>query len=243
MTYEPDPRAYQQLVSSDPFGRVNCTAWSGAWAVDAWTRGARKLTGEQIRAASGEAVPDPGSPGLNLAQLDAAVHRLAGLDLDTRTPCHPSEAQAAIESGRWAVVQVDRSVLVDAGVVSGFRGGHAVTVHARDGVPVIGDPLVAHYVPTSWGLLWHAASEFAGAGHVNASMTGQPFTGLWRVAISGPTRVYDDPHGSPVGTVTKATYLCARSSADGRVCYHVRDAGAMRGKWFFQSRYTKAVPE
>lgn len=177
MTYTPDIRAYQQLLYGGPTGPYDCTAWSGAILVDAHTQGAIKTTGRAIRLNTDEAVPDGSSPGLNLPQVDEAVLKITtsrgrAVDLDTRVQGRSltrAEAQFRIVDGRWATVQVLRSVLVNRGFLDGFRGGHALTVHALD-VPVIGDPLVAHYVRASWDVIWDAAEALTG-GYIYAQFT------------------------------------------------------------------------
>lgn len=179
----PDPKRYQQLNNGDPHGPVNCTAWCGAWLVDASSDGRITTTGEKVRAASSEPKPDPSSPGLNLPQVDAAVFRLTRgrVSLDTRVGYSSANAQARIIDGRWAIVQVNRGVLVKAGDngANDFTGGHAETVHYSDGAPRLGDPLVGHYIQTTWSVLWRAAGKLVtgpggsqvGDGRANVSFT------------------------------------------------------------------------
>lgn len=172
MTYTPDIRDYQQL-DEPRTGRYDCTAYAAAIVTDAHTGGKTRVTGRQVRLASSEPVPDPKSPGLNLPQVDAAVRSLTSgrVDLDTRLALPRAEAQSLIVDGRWAIVQVKRSVLVNRGFLSGFRGAHALTVHALD-VPVLGDPLVPYYVRCSWDALWDAADALIGLpGRANVSLT------------------------------------------------------------------------
>lgn len=188
--YEPDPGDYQQL--EDPHtGRFDCTAYSAAWIADAHTAGRVRLTGEEVRRASDEATPDPSSPGLNLVQVDAAVRKLTDgvVDMDTRLGLAAAEAQRRVAAGEWAVVQLVRGALVDAGVCVGFRGPHAVTVHQSETTVYIGDPLVPHYVPVSWGVLWHACGEFAGAGRVNASLLKPPAPKSYSLVIQARATV------------------------------------------------------
>lgn len=168
----PDPHDYQQLKAHDPNGPVNCTAYSGAWLVDA---AGGKTTGRKVRAATDEPKPDPKSPGLNLPQVDAAIRKLTPFDFDTRLAYDNDLARKRIIDGQWAEVQVIRGILVDhqAGGTNPFRGGHAITVHCDpgDGTPIIGDPLVPEYIRTTWGTLLLAAGSIAGMGQVNAMFT------------------------------------------------------------------------
>ena len=168
----PDPHDYQQLTQGDPNGGVNCTAYAGAWIVEA---AGGKTTGRKVRAATDEPKPDPKSPGLNLPQVDAAIRKLTPFNFDTRLGDPIADAQKRITDGQWAVIQVVRGVLVDAGYGGGnpFRGGHAITVHCNAGDPVAvdGDPLVPRYMRIGWGTLWAAAAGIAGHGRVNAMFT------------------------------------------------------------------------
>lgn len=167
MTYLPDITKYQQLVYGGATGNVDCTSWSAAILVDAHSQGAMKTTGRAIRLHTDEPVPDPRSPGLNLPQVDEAVLAVTAnrINLDTLVGSRSlsrAEVQARIIDGRWATIQVNRGVLVNRGFLDGFRGGHAFTVHAVDGVPVIGDPLTPHYVRASWDAIFDAAEALTG---------------------------------------------------------------------------------
>lgn len=182
MTYTPDVLRYQQL--REPItGRFDCSAYSAAWITDAHTGGATKLTGRAIRLASSEPVPDRTSPGLNLPQVDAAVLKLTSsrVNLDTRTGLGHYAFRDLVKDGRWAILQVNRGVLVDKGFGGshGFRGGHAITVHFDGTAPIIGDPLVPYYIRTGWAALYQAAGALVintdgtrlGYGRVNVSLT------------------------------------------------------------------------
>ena len=177
MAYTPDITRYQQLVYGGATGAYDCTAWCGAIITDAHTRGGTKLSGRLIRISTDEPIPDPTSPGLNLPQVDAAIYKLTSgrVNLDTRvgySSLSREGVKSRIVDGRWATVQVRRGVLVDRGFLSGFRGSHAITVHARaiDNSPVIGDPLVSHYVVASWDAIFDAAQSLTG-GWVYTQMT------------------------------------------------------------------------
>lgn len=185
MTYTPDATRYQQLRNGDPYGGVDCTAWSAAWLTDAHTTGKTRLTGTEVRANSNEPHPDPRSPGLTLPQVDQSVYGLTDgkVNMDTHLGIPTSLAQDLLVDGRWGIVQVDRAVLVRAGYLTGFTGGHAVTVHSVGSVPVLGDPLVPYYVRAGWKTLWSAASALIGApGRANVSFT-RDLTPDYRVSV------------------------------------------------------------
>lgn len=187
MTYTPDHDHYQQLRRAPytaikvPYtGPFDCTAWAGAEAVDADREGTLKITGAQVRKHSNEANPDNNSPGLNLNQIDESILELTKgkVDLDIHIGMDVSAAQRKIEDGRWGVIQVNRGVLVNAGYGggNGFMGGHAETVHFVTGRPVLGDPLVDHYMRASWAPIWRAT------GLLVTGPSGSVL-GLWRVNV------------------------------------------------------------
>jgi hypothetical protein len=197
VTYTPDPARYQQLKVGGATGPVDCTAHGGAWITDAHTQGRILLNGRQIRLASDEPVPDPGSPGLNVGQVDAAIYRITNgrVNLDTPDPRTVSRAEfkARVVDGRWANLAVKRSVLVDRGYGggNGFRGAHDITIHARaiDNAPVIGDPLVAHYMPSTWDAVLDAAEAVTASGLLFVSYT-RDLTPDYRVVVK-PRPGYD----------------------------------------------------
>lgn len=177
--YTPDITAYQQIPLGGPTGNVDCTAWSGALITDAHTQGAVKITGRQVRLASDEPKPDPESPGLNLLQVDASVFKLTSgrVDLDTRVQLRSLDRatlHARAADGYWFSAQVLRGVLVDRGFFpGGFRGPHDLTVHALPddpGVPILGDPLVPHYVRAGWDALFDACEALTG-GRIYSQLT------------------------------------------------------------------------
>lgn len=186
----PDIRDYQQLVYGGATRSVDCSGWSGAINTDAHTRGATKLTGRAIRLASNEPVPDPESPGLNVQQVDAAIYKLTGGKVDMWTPTPGTIGRAGFRDhlidGRWVHVAVKRGVLVDRGFggSSGFRGSHAITVHARmtDLSPVIGDPLVPYYYAASWDAILDAAEAVTPSGLLYVSFT-RDLTVDYRVSV------------------------------------------------------------
>lgn len=179
MTYTPDIKRYQQLVYGGATRGVDCTAWGGALVTDAHTEGRTQLSGRAIRLASDEPIPDPDSPGLNVGQVDAAIYRLTNgkVNLDTRDPrtLTRSQVKSLIVDGRWANVAVKRSVLIARGYggSSRFAGAHDITLHARDtdNAPVIGDPLVPYYIPSTWDAVLDAMQAVTASGYLFASFT------------------------------------------------------------------------
>ena len=179
MTYTPDITRYQQLVYGGKTGSVDCTAWGGALCVDAHTRGATKLTGRAIRLASDEPIPDPGSPGLNVGQVDTAIYRLTdgrvNLDTPNAATLTRTMVQDRIKDGRWANVAVNRATLINRGYGGGasFAGKHDITLHARaiDFAPVIGDPLVPRYYPATWDAVLDAMEAVTAGNYLFASFT------------------------------------------------------------------------
>lgn len=130
------PRFQKQLRSDDPYGGMNCTAYAAAMAGDFDTCGVTVLTGEQVRALSDEPHPDPASPGLNLAQVDAALnHR--GIDLEVRYRLPWDDFARKINKGEGAILQIDYGPIADSRFDAGrgFRGGHAM------------------FVPPGWGVM------------------------------------------------------------------------------------------
>jgi hypothetical protein len=175
----PDIRDYQQLVFGGATRAVDCSAWSGAICCHAHTRGAIQLSGRAIRLASSEPIPDSGSPGLNVQQVDAAVYKLTNgkVNFDTPTPGSYGRVTTRdrIVDGRWAHLAVRRATLVNRGYggSSGFTGSHAITVHVRqaDGAPIIGDPLVPYYYSASWDAVLDAAQAVTNLGYIFGSFT------------------------------------------------------------------------
>lgn len=177
-TYVPDPRHYQQLNNGDPYGGVDCTAWGAAFRVDAHTKGATKTTGTAVRRHTDEPVPDKSSPGLNLAQVDASVFDITNgkVDFDTRVQLRSlsrAEIKFRIVDGRFAGFSILRGVLVDRGFVSGFRGGHDVTMFTRENEPdqpIMFDSLKTSLTRVSWDVVFDAAEAIAG-GRIYAQFT------------------------------------------------------------------------
>lgn len=184
MVYYPDPRRYQQLGNGDPYGYADCTAWSAAYSVDADRRGTFHTTGTAVRHHSNEPIPDRRSPGLNLEQVDASVLSITGgkVDLDTHLHYDFDKFKAHVIDGRYALLQVNRGVLVtrNYGGRSNFGGGHCGVVSYRGGSAVWFDPLLLNVQRISWTALEHAAGALVtGVGGAVVGF-GQVFTAFTR---------------------------------------------------------------
>jgi hypothetical protein len=106
-----------------------------AMFADATTMGGLKVTEAQVRYLSGEAVPDPSSPGLNLPQL-VAVSKKLHISLQNRTGSGGDTVKAYVEKNQKVIAQ-----LWYAGI-GGTPIGHAVLLQAlRDGKFLMNDPM------------------------------------------------------------------------------------------------------
>ena len=144
------PHRNQLGLDGGKYGGFNCTAVAGAMALDQSTCGITTFTGAQIRAATNEPVPDPGSPGLNLTQVDLAIQKLCGINFDTEYDYFTTTAIARIKGGEPAIVQFQRAVLFGLGLDFGatFKGGHAAKVDGIGGSLHIDDPLTRRFAVT-----------------------------------------------------------------------------------------------
>jgi hypothetical protein len=149
------------MVASDPYGKFNCTAYAAARAIDAATLGGLKIDGETIRALSNEPVPNPDSPGLNIAQV-VAVSKKLRVPLYDRTNNVTEGWDAVVKyldlvgPGRRVLAQIDHDVWREK-CQPGGSFLHALTLDAlrrKDGVmQVLGsDPLCT-------GLMWYNAGN------------------------------------------------------------------------------------
>ena len=198
MTYR-EPRLQQQINQFDPYGGKNCTAYCAAMAADADSRGKYAYTGAQVRRSTNEPYPDPDSPGLTLGQVDTALYKMSGGDvnLDVHYGISDDTTMARLRAGQWAIVQVQRSVLrkYGYGEEKPFGAGHAIIAGYRqtDKVPIIGDPLISYWMPLEkWSHLFEAAGQLVirprtgerlGYGRVYAAFTRDVYS------VSVPTPV------------------------------------------------------
>lgn len=165
------PRHQRQLVSSDPHGKDNCTAYCAAMLMDAATFGGMVVTGRTVRALSSEPTPDPASPGLNIRQI-VAVSKKLRVPLVDFTGNTTSYARSLMGSptvaGRRLMLQVDYGAMgAWRAPGSTFAGGHAVNVYAvrdrpgMDDAALTGDPLRTGLVWIPWRVIEAAALAFA----------------------------------------------------------------------------------
>lgn len=189
-----------QLQLQEPItGRYDCTGYVAAMAADAQTHGAFVPTGREVRLASDEPIPDRDSPGLNVNQVDAALFKLSAgaVDLDVHGMGSGFDRVIiAAKLGAWVVLALWRGVLVDAGLVTGFRAGHAVLVGSDDGKPIVADPLVGHWLRTTWPVLEEAARQLIVRNGGGAGATGA-YYGL-TTRTPAPSRPPTDPIGESV---------------------------------------------
>lgn len=200
-TATPDMRDYQQLVYGGKTGPVDCAGWAGAICCHAHTKGATRVTGRQIRLASNEPIPDVGSPGLNVSQVDAAVYKLTSGRVNFDTPLPGSLGRVGVRDrvidGQWVHLAVNRGVLVSRGYggSSGFRGSHAITGHIRatDLMFIDGDPLVPYFYAVPWDVVIDAAQAVTNSGDIFCSFT-RDLTLDWAVVVrpraGADTRVF-----------------------------------------------------
>ena len=99
------PRNQWQGTPTDADGWVSCAAYVGAVIVDAASLGGCVPTGHQVRALSNEPTPQPGDPGLNIAQVIAALARF-GCKLEDRTGGTRVALWGDLAKGRYLSVSV-----------------------------------------------------------------------------------------------------------------------------------------
>jgi hypothetical protein len=161
----------RQLVSSDPYGKYNCTAYAAARAINAATLGGLVISGAKIRALSDEPIPSPSSPGLNIRQV-CAVSRTLRVPLLDRTAAGEGWDDVVgyldvTGPGRRVVAQVDYAHWPDPCQAStGFL--HAVTLDAirhRGGTAEVlaSDPLCSTLKWYRAGAVRDAMAAFTGS--------------------------------------------------------------------------------
>lgn len=106
-------------------GWASCTCYAGAMAAS-YDRQVKKIVeGEDVRRRTGDV-----SGGTTLAQVDAAVRSLTGVDLDVYYRLSWSSFVAKVEAGRYAILQGWYAPIADSrfDAGNGFRQNHAVGV-------------------------------------------------------------------------------------------------------------------
>ncbi len=122
------PRFQDQINSYDPLGGLNCTCYSGAMAGDYDTCGAKVPTGKRVRELTGDKIG-----GTTLPQVDAALRKGWGIDLDTRIGSSRltwDQFAAKINAGRGAIVQGSYKAIHGTKYMGdrNFTGNHAIFV-------------------------------------------------------------------------------------------------------------------
>ncbi len=147
-----------QRVPSDPYWRVNCTAYCGAMLI---TDSGVRISGESVRRRSDEPVPDRGSPGLNIQQI-VNVGRGLHVPIIDCTGRSWSEVKNLVLGDRRALVQIDYASLGDWRCQVGGDFGHAIVIAWWGRTTVeVSDPLcrTARVYPEH--VIRHAAQVFA----------------------------------------------------------------------------------
>jgi len=122
------PTFQDQINTTDPLGSASCTCYAGAMAGAYHTCGAKVPTGKRVRELTGDRVG-----GTTLLQVDDALRRGWGIDLDTRIGSSKltwPQFVAKIDSGRGAILQGSYSVIHGTrfqGDIN-FTGNHAIYV-------------------------------------------------------------------------------------------------------------------
>ena len=120
------PRFQSQRNTADPYGPLNCTAYSTAMGIEFATCGNLTITGKQVRALSDEPNPDAGSPGLNLSQMVAVARQLRCPIVD-QTGKTFARLEGFIDAGMGVILQGSGDALAPYQDVP-FTGPHAVLV-------------------------------------------------------------------------------------------------------------------
>lgn len=170
----------RQLNAGDRFGKYNCSAYCLALAMVDVTAGGVDIDGATVRAESTEPIPDPRSPGLNIAQLDkvAAAYRIHYYD-------KTGESAATMRTyarRRDVTVQVDYKTLGTWRAQAGGDFGHMLTLL---GVKGSGSGAMYYtYDPLATAYRWIPCAVIERAAEVFARDT-QQIAGL-RFAVTDP---------------------------------------------------------
>lgn len=122
------PRFQDQINPNDSMGGLSCTCYSAAMAGDNDTCGAKVPTGKRVRQLTGDTVG-----GTTLAQVDYALNKGWGINLDTRVGSNKltwAQFEAKLAAGRGAIVQGSYSVFHNTKWAASrtFVGNHAIYV-------------------------------------------------------------------------------------------------------------------
>lgn len=120
-TYQPQNPA----LNGYALGWASCTAYSGAMAASFDRQVKMATTGEAVRRATGDT-----SGGLTLAQVDAALNKIANVNLSVYYRLPWATFARLIDSGMGGILQGGYAPIADSRFDAGrgFRGNHAVFV-------------------------------------------------------------------------------------------------------------------
>lgn len=173
----------RQLVSSDPYGKFNCTAVALARATNAATVGGLKISGKEVRALSNEPIPDPRSPGLSIPQIVTVSKKLRVpvIDRTGQTWDDVVRVLDTVGPGRRVIACIDYPAWQERCQDRNIDFGHALTLDAvrrKDGImQVLGsDPLCT-------ALNWYRAGNVRDAMVAWGRKTGLP-AGQLRFAVT-----------------------------------------------------------
>jgi hypothetical protein len=118
-------------LDGTPFAGSNCNCWSAAKAADSDSCGAKKPSSAQVRLWTGDT-----SGGTNLAQIDDALNRHLGIDLDTRYRYPWADFVRRIDGGATAILQGWYAPIRDSRFRGSetFGGNHSMLVPPGFGV-------------------------------------------------------------------------------------------------------------
>ena len=154
-----------QRVPTDPHWTVNCTAYCAAMLInDSVLGGLLGVTGRAVRAASNERNPDPGSPGLNIVQVQYVARNTFKVPLDDNSGQNWDQLQATAQSGHRVLLQLDYKTMGAYRAQAGGDFGHAVVVvnFTHNGTRVnASDPLAVKMRSYPAEVIHEAARVFA----------------------------------------------------------------------------------
>ena len=121
----PTFQAQNPAINGYPLGWLSCTAYSGAMAASFDRQLKMATTGEAVRRATGDT-----SGGLTLAQVDAALNRIANVNLSVYYRLPWATFAKFIDSGMGGILQGGYAPIADSRFDAGrgFRGNHAIFV-------------------------------------------------------------------------------------------------------------------
>lgn len=149
----------RQLVTSDPYGKYNCSAVALARATNAATVGGLKISGKEVRAMTNEPIPDPRSPGLTIGQLVTVSKKLRVPIID-RTGQTWDDVVAVLDTagvGRRVIACIDYPAWQERCQDRNIDFGHALTLDAVRRVD--GQMQVLGSDPLCTALQWYRAGN------------------------------------------------------------------------------------